>query len=308
VGTLDDFVFACEESHGYLLTPHIRDKDACGAAVHMAGLASELKDRGTPIRGLLRDIYRVYGYYRNQLRSLVMEGIVGLERINRIQDQLRQHPPSTVAGLKVVNFVDNLKVGGPLKSSTDEASRNVLLFELEDGEDDQLIRLLIRPSGTEPKTKIYVEVPAQSPCNCTLTDASADDLARISDEQLDDVIAKTNAKATRIVNVFMKYCLGPDVLGDVYRDIPDESLLVSDLVPVDYKIELCTAILPELLPLLEKDSGENVGAWLDGRLRPFGEDSKSLVRTAAVAWLNKAEQGGSFKSDSINAARNLFEQ
>ena len=93
VGTTDDFVFTCEESHGFLLTPRVRDKDACGAAVHLAGLASDLKDQGKTILGMLRDIYRVYGYTSNRLRSLVMEGIVGLERIGQIQKRLRENPP-----------------------------------------------------------------------------------------------------------------------------------------------------------------------------------------------------------------------
>lgn len=82
-GTIGDYVFGTEESHGYLLTPEIRDKDACGAAVHLAGLASELKDTNKTFDSYLRDIYKVYGYHRNSLRSLVMEGIVGLKRIKK---------------------------------------------------------------------------------------------------------------------------------------------------------------------------------------------------------------------------------
>jgi phosphoglucomutase len=151
-GGLEDFIFTCEESHGYLLSPRVRDKDACGAAVHLAGLACRLKDENNSILNMLRDIYRVYGYHSNQLRSLVMEGIVGLERIGRIQDRLRAEPPEKIAGKKVLRFIDNQKVGGPLKSETDRASRNVLFFEIEQ-DADRTSRVIIRPSGTEPKTK-----------------------------------------------------------------------------------------------------------------------------------------------------------
>jgi phosphoglucomutase len=307
VGTLDDFVFTCEESHGYLLTPRIRDKDACGAAVHLAGLASELKDQNKKIVDMLRDIYRVYGYYRNQLRSLVMEGIVGLERIGAIQDRLRQNPPSHIAGMKVIRFVDNHKVGGPLLSSTDKASRNVLLFELQD-EDGTKIRLIIRPSGTEPKTKIYVEVPSKSEMTGCLCDKTSEDLTEISNEKLDRIIAKTDAKATAIGNAFIKFCLGPEVLGDVYPEIQDESLLVSDLVPVDHKINLCAQILPGLIERLGGSTKErdNAESWLNDQLKPLGEDPKGLIRTAALAWVERTTLEGGMDTAVIKTAKGLF--
>ena len=285
-GSIDDFVFTTEESHGYLLTPRVRDKDACGAAVHLAGLASELKDAGSSFDELLRNIYRVYGYHRNVLRSLVMEGIIGLERIARIQDVLRKNPPSEIAGLKVVRFVDNHVVGGPLKSTTDEASRNVLLFEL-DGGGGRTIRVVVRPSGTEPKTKLYIEVPSLRQLGGTLFEATPAKLAEMEDESLDRIIEETDAEALEIGNAFMRMCLGPDVLGDVYPEIPDESLLVSDLVPVDHKVRLCTDILPALVEKLV--GGEEAGDWLDENLAPFGEDARGLVRDAAKAYLSRPE-------------------
>jgi len=303
VGSLDDFVFTTEESHGYLLTPRVRDKDACGAAVHLAGLASRLKDEGRDFVGMLRDVYRVYGYHRNVLRSLVMEGIVGLERIGRIQDVLRKSPPTEVAGLPVRRFVDNHVVGGPLRSSTDAASRNVLLFELEGG-DGLTIRLVIRPSGTEPKTKLYVEVPSSVQIGGTLDDATPEALAQIDDEQLDRVIAETDAKATAIGNAFMRFCLGPQVLGEVYPEIPEESLLVSDLVPVEHKVSLCTEILPGLLERIA--GGADAGDWLGDRLRPFGEDPRGMVRVAAIAWLDRAVAEGRASARDGALAGELF--
>jgi hypothetical protein len=285
-GTLDDFIFACEESHGYLLTPHVRDKDACGPAVHLAGLASRLKDENQSILGMLRNIYRVYGYTSNRLRSLVMEGIVGLERIARIQRVLRKDPPTTISGLKVVNFVDNHVVGGPLKSSTDEASRNVLLFELENGRNNP-IRLVVRPSGTEPKTKIYVEVPSPSAIQGTLFDVSPEQLAGISDDTLDGIIKETDARAVAISNEFMRFCLGKEVLGGVYPEIPDESLLVSDLVAVDHKLRLCTDILPTLVQKLTSGTPKaEADQWLSSELKPFGEEPRGLIRVATRAWVD----------------------
>jgi phosphomannomutase len=305
-GTLDDFVFTTEESHGYLLTPRVRDKDACGAAVHLAGLASMLKDESRDFIGLLRDIYRVYGYHRNVLRSLVMEGIVGLERIGRIQDVLRRDPPAEVAGLRVKRFVDNHVVGGPLRSSTDAASRNVLLFELE-GDDGLTVRLVIRPSGTEPKTKLYVEVPSATQIGGNLDEATPEQLAQIDDEQLDRIIADADARATAIGNAFIRHCLGPDVLGDVYPEIPEESLLVSDLVPVDHKLRLCTEILPELIEQLGRGAdSEAAGAWLDLQLRPFGEDPRGMVAAAARAWVERGVREGRMRADLRARAAALF--
>jgi hypothetical protein len=296
-------VFTTEESHGYLLTPRVRDKDACGAAVHLAGLASRLKDEGRDFVGMLRDIYRVYGYHRNVLRSLVMEGIVGLERIGRIQDVLRKSPPDEIAGFAVRRFVDNHVVGGPLRSSTDEASRNVLLFEL-DGDDGLTIRLVIRPSGTEPKTKLYVEVPSPVQIGGTLDAAAPEELASIDDEKLDQVIAETDARATEIGNAFIRFCLGPQVLGDVYPEIPDESLLVSDLVPVDHKVRLCTEILPGLIERLS--GGGDPDAWLDEQLAPFGEDPRGMVGAAARAWLERGAVQGRIAADARERAERMF--
>lgn len=284
-GKPDDYVFGCEESHGYLVTPEIRDKDACGAAVHLAGLVSELKEEGKSIKDYLRDIYRVYGYHRNVLRSLVMEGIIGLKRIRKIQDVLRKNPPKEIAGLKVIRFVDNHVVGGPLKSSTDDASRNVLLYEL-DGGDGLIIRLVVRPSGTEPKTKIYVEVPSSSKIGGNLDTVTKETLETVCDEELDGIISETDARAINIGNSFMRYCLGEEVLGDAFGDIPEESLLVSDLVTVDNKIALCTQILPTLIHRLQ--TNEEGPKWLAGQLKPFGEDAIGLVKDASISWINRS--------------------
>jgi phosphomannomutase len=285
-GTIDDFVFTTEESHGYLLTPRVRDKDACGAAVFLSGLASMLKEEGRTVVDLLNDIYRVYGYTSSRLRSMVMEGIIGLERIGRIQTALRSNPPKQIAGLKVLRFVDNHKVGGPLKSSTDEAGRNVLLFELQNTCDDP-IRLVVRPSGTEPKTKIYIEVPSKESLGGTLRETSKATLASVSKETLAQIKARTDKEAERIANEFVKFCLGREILGNAFPTIPSESLLVSDLVAVDHKIRLCTRILPDLIEQIENEVADAaMGAWLDIALKPFGEDPRGLIKAAARTWLD----------------------
>jgi phosphoglucomutase/phosphomannomutase len=305
-GTLADFVFTTEESHGYLLTPRIRDKDACGAAVQLAGLASELADSGRTFVGLLRDIFRVYGYHRNLQRSLVMEGIAGLERIRRIQRVLREAPPTEIAGLPVTRFVDCQIEGGPLRSSTDAASRDVLLFHL--GEDaERPLRLIIRPSGTEPKTKLYVEVPSSRCVGGILDDATPAMLASLPDAELDGIIADCDRRAAGIADAFVRHCLGPAVLGEAFGAVPDEALLVSDLVPVEQRLRLVAAVLPGLVERLAAGAGEAAaGAWLDAELKPFGEGPRGMVRTAARAWLARAAREGDPRAAALDAASRLF--
>jgi hypothetical protein len=305
-GALADFVFTTEESHGYLLTPRIRDKDACGAAVHLAGLASDLRDAGRTFRGYLRDIYRVYGYRKNALRSLVMEGIVGLERIRRIQEVLRASPPREIAGLAVRRFVDNHVVGGPLVSGTDAANRNVLLFEL-DGGAGRDIRLVVRPSGTEPKTKIYVEVPARGALGGVLPEATAERLAAVPDAELDARMREADAEAARIGDAFIRFCLGPEVLGDAYPAIPEAALAVSDLVPVDHKIRVAVEILPGLgRRARDGAAADALGAWLDEQLKPLGKDARGLMRTAALGWIAAEEGGGRLAPEPAARLRSLF--
>jgi phosphoglucomutase/phosphomannomutase len=306
VGTLDDFVFTTEESHGYLLTHRIRDKDACGAAVQLAGLASELADTGRTFSGLLRDIWRIYGYHRNVQRSLVMEGIGGLERIRRIQQVLRERPPGEIAGLPVTRFVDCQIDGGPLRSSTDAASRDVLLFELG-GDPERPVRLIIRPSGTEPKTKLYVEVPTSRQLGGILDEATPALLAGLPDDELDGIISDCDRRATAIGNAFIHHCLGPDVLGDAFPAVPDEALLVSDLVPVEHRLRLLTAVLPGLLERLAGGAdAPAAGSWLDAELRPFGEGPRGMVRTAALAWLDRRAGEGDGRTAALATARRLF--
>ena len=285
VATLDDFVFTTEEAHGYLLTHRVRDKDACGAAVHLAGLASRLKDEGKSILGMLDDIYRVYGYTVNHLRSLVMEGIVGLERIGRIQAALRESPPDEVSGRSVLKFVDYQKVGGPIQSTTDEASRNVLLFELENGSHAP-IRLIIRPSGTEPKTKIYVEVSSPAPLGGTLFDASKTALDQVDEAMLTKLKGDANALAREIADGFILYCLGPDVLGSDYPSVPAECLAISDLVPVDQKIRVFDAVLPSLVERLRDGMSDgDAEQWLHASLGSLGEDGLGLMNAAVSSWI-----------------------
>ncbi|HET6575272.1 MAG TPA: phospho-sugar mutase [Fimbriiglobus sp.] len=157
-GTPDDFVIATEESHGVLTTPHIRDKDSAGAALLLAELGLHLKRQGRTIPEYLDDLARQFGYFHNELKNLIMTGVEGKRDMARMLDALRADPPKAVGGLAVVSFEDLRDEDGrmgPFKGDTDKAARNFLIFRLAgDGIEG---KVCLRPSGTEPKAKAYIE-------------------------------------------------------------------------------------------------------------------------------------------------------
>jgi phosphoglucomutase len=160
-GTPEDFVIAVEESHGILVTPHIRDKDAAGAALLFAELALDQKRRGRTVLDYLETLYRTFGYFRTEGVPVVMAGIEGKQNMARMLNALRAQPPQEIAGLRVTAFEDLRDERGrlgPIKGATDAAARDFLIFRLGDRG-----RVLLRPSGTEPKAKTYVEAWS-APC------------------------------------------------------------------------------------------------------------------------------------------------
>jgi phosphoglucomutase/phosphomannomutase len=162
-GTPADFVIATEESHGILATAGIRDKDAGCAALLLAEAALFEKRQGRTLVDYLDDLSRQFGYFKNEQQNIVMTGIEGKVNMARMLDALRKSPPAEIGGLPVVGFEDlqdeNGRMG-PFKGDTDKAARNFLIFRLA-GEKGIVAKVCLRPSGTEPKAKAYIE--ASSP-------------------------------------------------------------------------------------------------------------------------------------------------
>ncbi len=196
-GTPDDFVIATEESHGILTTPHIRDKDSSGAALLLAELALHLKRQKRTIPEFLADLARQFGYYRNELRNLVMTGVEGKRDMARMLDALRSNPPKSIGGLPVITFEDlRDETGrmGPFKGETDRAARNFLIFRLRgDGVEG---KVCLRPSGTEPKAKAYVEASCPPPPPGT------------ADAAWDAARQRVDAVARRVSDDFVTLALG----------------------------------------------------------------------------------------------------
>lgn len=191
-GTPDDFILGCEESHGYLVTPHMRDKDSGGAALLLAELALDRKRKNDRLIDYLRAIEKQFGYFKNDIRNIVMPGIEGKMLMARMLNELRKSPPKKIGDMAVTKFEDlqdeNGRMG-PHKGATDKAARNFLIFTL--GEN---ARISLRPSGTEPKAKAYVEV-SSAPCPHGVSDA--DWVKRC---------AEVDATAQRLADAFLQLC------------------------------------------------------------------------------------------------------
>lgn len=164
------FVFGYEESYGYLAGTYARDKDAVVSALLICEAAAYYKSQGKTLYDVLLDLYAQYGTYLETLESRTLKGKDGLERIRAIMEDWRQHPPREVAGVRVT-AVEDYKDG--LNGLPPE---NVLKFLLEDGS-----WFCLRPSGTEPKIKVYLGVRRNGldEARATLERLTRDVMARV---------------------------------------------------------------------------------------------------------------------------------
>ena len=152
------FLFGAEESHGYLAGTFVRDKDAISASCLLASAAEEARRENRTLIDRLYEIYRIYGVHRQSVSSIVFEdSLSGMEEMAKLLAHLRANPPHTILEKKVVRIEDYLsKMALDLESGKKEELllpvSDVLRFWLEDE-----TKIVIRPSGTEPKIKIYAE-------------------------------------------------------------------------------------------------------------------------------------------------------
>ena len=150
------FLLGFEESCGYLMGDYARDKDAVGAAAIVIEMAAYYHLRGKTLYDVMTECYAKYGYYSETTMNLVMPGVDGLEKIRGLMKSLREDPPAEIAGRAVTAVSDHL-AGIRRNGNGSEAlpahltGSNVLGFTLADGAE-----VLVRPSGTEPKVKVYV--------------------------------------------------------------------------------------------------------------------------------------------------------
>ena len=149
------YLFGYEESYGYLVGTHARDKDGVVASLLISEMAAYYYDKGMSLYEGLQELYKKYGYFKEKTISLTLKGIEGLAKIKEIITYFRENDIEEFNNTKVVDLKDYQKgIDGLPKS-------NVLKYFLEDGS-----WIAIRPSGTEPKLKFYVAVKGQDEVKC----------------------------------------------------------------------------------------------------------------------------------------------
>ncbi|MBQ4572539.1 MAG: phospho-sugar mutase [Clostridia bacterium] len=155
-GKEDNFIIGMEESYGYLRGIHARDKDAVVASLMIAEMAAVYKLKGISLKQFMDSIYEKYGMYLNSVMNFAFEGASGMQKMADIMSSLRENAPTSFAGIKVVKIADYKTstvtdvLSGDIKTIELPIS-NVLSYSLEDNS-----KVIIRPSGTEPKIKIYI--------------------------------------------------------------------------------------------------------------------------------------------------------
>lgn len=150
------YIFAYEESYGYMMGDYVRDKDAVSASMMIAEMAAYYYERDMTLADALRALYEEYGYFEEYTLNLVMPGLDGLEKMQHLMDQLRNEPFTEIEGTGVEQLRDYLDGSVTVASlgkvgKTPILGSNVLYYELSDD-----TSFIIRPSGTEPKIKVYI--------------------------------------------------------------------------------------------------------------------------------------------------------
>ena len=180
-GHPERYLLGFEESYGYLSGGYVRDKDAVDASMLICEMASYYKKHGMTLVDAINSLYEKYGYYKNGLCNFAFEGEDGMKTMAAIMDKLRNNAPAEIAGFKVIGNSDyklSVRDDGGVKSEITLPKSNVLEYRLENGS-----KLIVRPSGTEPKIKIYLSGKGKTKA------------------ESDEIIAKMTADVTNVLGI-----------------------------------------------------------------------------------------------------------
>nr|WP_317412765.1 phospho-sugar mutase [uncultured Solibaculum sp.] len=174
------YIFGFEESYGYLAGTYVRDKDAVVASMLICEMAAFYKNQGKTLYEVMQELYAEYGYYLNSVQNIVCEGAAGMAELQSIMEGLRANGPKELAGRKVITTADyelsqeiDLVTGE--KKAIHLPKSNVLSYNLEGG-----AQVIVRPSGTEPKVKIYYTAKGKDRADAQAqTDALQADVNRL---------------------------------------------------------------------------------------------------------------------------------
>ena len=159
-------IFSYEESYGYMLGDYVRDKDAVSASVELTEMAAWYASQGMTLYDALQALFEKYGYYGEKTLNLVMPGLDGLKKMADLMAGLRAKPPVEIAGVAVREQKDYQdgsvgRVSDGVRSAMELSGSNVLRYEMADG-----TSLIVRPSGTEPKVKVYILANGENKAVC----------------------------------------------------------------------------------------------------------------------------------------------
>ncbi len=217
-----DLVLAAEESHGVVMAPGIRDKDATPACMFLAALYQRLLDEDRTMLDYYVEMLRELGGYDNVNRGITLAGAEGTRKKDRIMASLRAAPPRELAGQPVRRFIDyrDTERFGPIVSDTDRLPRNVLQAHT-----DHFI-ITVRPSGTEPKLKLYCQLlPDGQPLEAAGTGL------------LDEVRGRADRVARSLYNELLSY---------IGVSLDEAALLLPDIVDLEAKQRFAGETAPRL--------------------------------------------------------------
>lgn len=223
------------------MIPTIRDKDSTPACMYLAALYQRLQRQGKTLLDYYTDILEELGEFDDVSRSITMAGVDGVMKKDRIMLSLRENPPTEIGGYpvrKVVDFWDQ-EAFGPFVSETDKLPRNVLQFVTD------AFYLNVRPSGTEPKLKLYCQVvPFGEP----------------STAKGRELLAEVRAKADRVSRLAYN-----SLLSKIDLSLSEASLMLPDIVDLNRKLDFEQQNVPQLREALSKGTFANLDdllAWL----------------------------------------------
>ncbi|HBN79925.1 MAG TPA: phosphoglucomutase [Ruminococcaceae bacterium] len=159
-GEADRFIFGYEESYGYLSGSYVRDKDAVDASMLICEMTLDYKRAGKTLVDAMNDLYEKYGYYVNKLMNFGFAGEDGMKKMDSIMEELRREAPGKIAGYRVCGSSDYLlgrRRDGDTATGIGLPKSNVLEYRMENGS-----KLMVRPSGTEPKIKVYLSAKGKT--------------------------------------------------------------------------------------------------------------------------------------------------
>jgi len=267
-GRIGEFLFACEESYGYSAGNYVREKDACNAAIWLSELTAQIKPQGRTIIDYLDDIYSTYGYFNNHQTEIRLLGAVGFERMDKIMNSLRKDSPANFGKFKIGSMEDGWN-RLPFVSDTDKVAKNLLNFHIiSDLPEIDSVRAFIRPSGTEPKLKIYFEIGAKP----------------VSPDKLPQAKAVVDALMTELEKESMKAWY--KIIG---IDFPDRGFSLFWQLPIDVKMKYF-----QMEPLIEQLRNEPDKATRKQKLfemisifepDPIGKTDKAFKEKNGVSML-----------------------